>query len=220
MGGTFPMLPMLSTFPLATINHLLVQEPWARQQLLRHAGKVAAVVIGAATVRLRVGGDGLVEAAPVDEAAAMTIRVAASDLPLILQNRERAISYVTIDGDAEFANTISQLAATLRWDAGHDLEKVVGPIAATRLVDGARALFGAAVTGQRKLAENVAEFLTEEQAVLVRPALVESLRSGVVRLRDDVERAAKRLERLEQKLARMQDQRVAIAPASPSTDHQ
>lgn len=216
------MLPMLSTmfstFPLATINHLLAQEPWARQQLLRHAGKVAAVVVGANTLRLRVGGDGLIESASTDAPAAMTIRVAASDLPLILQNRERAVSYVTIEGDAEFANTISQLAATLRWDAGHDLEKVVGPIAATRLVDGARALVGAAVTGQRKLLENAAEFLTEERAVLVRPAMVESLRVGVVRLRDDVERAAKRLDKLEQKLARLQDQRAA--PASPSTDHQ
>jgi len=219
MRETLPMSPFL--LPLtATINHLLVQEPWARQQLLRHAGKVAAVVVGTATVRLRVGGDGLAEAAPADESAAMTIRVAASDVPLILQNRERAFSYVTIEGDAEFANTISQLAATLRWDAGHDLEKVVGPIAAVRLVDGVRSLFGAAVTGQRKLLENVAEFLAEERAVLVRPALAESLTAGVVRLRDDVERAAKRLEKLEQKLARMGDQRAAAAPTPPSTDHQ
>jgi ubiquinone biosynthesis protein UbiJ len=213
-------------FPLtATINHLLVQEPWARQQLLRHTGKVAAVVVGSATLRLRVAGDGLVETVAAgamvgDAAADMTVRVAPSDLPLILQNREKAFSYVKIEGDADFANTISQLAATVRWDAGHDLEKIVGPIAATRLVDGARSLFGAAVTGQRKLAENLAEFFTEEQPVLVRPALVDGLAAGVVRLRDDVERAAKRIEKLERQLAARLENGIAAAPKSPSTDHQ
>jgi ubiquinone biosynthesis protein UbiJ len=37
--------------------------------------------------------------------------------------------------------------------------------------------------------------------LLVRPAMLEELAGDVTRLRDDVERAAKRLARLEQKLA-------------------
>ena len=68
--------------------------------------------------------------------ASVTIRIQPSDLALIMQNRERAFSYVKIEGDAEFANAISQLSKSLRWDAEHDLEKVFGPIAAVRLVSG------------------------------------------------------------------------------------
>ncbi|MYM98423.1 ubiquinone biosynthesis accessory factor UbiJ [Duganella vulcania] len=184
----------------AAINHLLAQEPWARKELLRHAGKIAAIDTGAVVLRLRVTADGMLEAAPPEEPARVTIRVKLSDLPLIAQNRERAFSYVQIEGDAEFANAISNLSKSLRWEAEHDLEKVVGPIAAVRAVSGARSVFEAIKTGHQKLAENVAEFLLDEKPVLIRPQTVEAFSADVVRLRDDVERAAKRLAKLEQKL--------------------
>jgi len=184
----------------AAINHLLAQEPWARQALQRHSGKIAVIDAGSAALRLRVTSDGYLEPAPADEAARVTIRLKLSDLPLIAQNRERAFSYVQIEGDAEFANAISSLSKSLRWEAEHDLEKVLGPVAAVRMVSGARAAFAAVRDSHRKLAENVAEFLLDEKQVLVRPHTVEDFSSGVVRLRDDVERAAKRLAKLEQKL--------------------
>ncbi|MES2160359.1 MAG: SCP2 sterol-binding domain-containing protein [Pseudomonadota bacterium] len=184
----------------AAINHLLAQEPWARKELQRHAGKIAAIDTGAVVLRLRVTADGMLEAAPPEEPARVTIRVKLSDLPLIAQNRERAFSYVQIEGDAEFANAISNLSKSLRWEAEHDLEKVVGPIAAVRMVSGARSVFEAIRNGHQKLAENVAEFLLDEKPVLLRPQTVEAFSADVVRLRDDVERAAKRLAKLEQKL--------------------
>ena len=184
----------------AAVNHLLAQEPWAREQLRRHAGKVACIDAGTVALRLRVTDDGMFEPAPADEAARVTIRVKLSDLPLIAQNRERAFSYVRIEGDADFANAISSLGTSLRWEAEADLEKVVGPVAAVRMVAGAKAAFEAVKTGHQKLAENVAEFLLDEKQVLVRPQAVEEFSTDVVRLRDDVERAAKRLAKLEQKL--------------------
>src|SRR5471032_2552249 len=192
--NAIPSAATLLTPVAATINHLLAQEPWARQTLLPHAGKVAVIDTGVAVLRLRVTVDGMVETAPAEAEPRVTIRVQPADLPLIAQNRERAFSYVKIDGDAEFANTISQLSKSLRWEAEHDLEKVVGAVAAVRLVSGARAAFDALKTGHRKLTENVAEFLADEQAVLLRPAAVDAWSA-------DVERAAKRIAKLEQKLA-------------------
>ncbi|MYM35955.1 sterol-binding protein [Duganella sp. FT94W] len=185
----------------AAINHLLAQETWARQALQRHAGKIAVIDAGAVALRLRVTADGYVEPAPAEEAARVTIRVKLSDLPLIAQNRERAFSYVQIEGDAEFANAISSLSQSLRWEAEHDLEKVIGPIAAVRAVAGAKAALEAVRSGQQKLAENVAEFLLDEKQLLVRPHTVDAWSADVTRLRDDVERAAKRLAKLEQKLS-------------------
>ncbi|OEZ97512.1 ubiquinone biosynthesis accessory factor UbiJ [Duganella phyllosphaerae] len=184
----------------AVINHLLAQEPWARRELQRHAGKVAAIDAGVASLRLRVTVDGLLEAAPAEAVASVTIRVKPTDLPLIVQDRERAFSYVRIEGDAEFANALSSLSQSLRWEAEVDLEKVVGPLAANRMVSGARAALGAVKAGHQKIAENVAEYLLDEKQLLVRPHAVEELSADVTRLRDDVERAAKRLAKLEQKL--------------------
>ena len=205
----------LSASGVATINHLLAQEAWARDTLMRHAGKTACIDTGHLRLCMRVARDGMLETAGGDDVPSVTIHVKLSDLPLILQNSERAFSYVRIDGDAEFANTISQLSKGLRWDAEHDLERVIGPIGAARLVGGARGAAGAATAAGRRLAENVAEFLLEERRVLVRPSRVDAFADDVSRLRDDVERSAKRIARLEQKLAQQPAQQL-----EPNTDPQ
>ena len=195
---------MLATPAVATINHLLAQEAWARESLMRHAGKEACIDLGKGghlALRLRVARDGMLEPGTDQSPANVTIRVKLTDLPLILQNRDRAFSYVKIEGDAEFANTISSLSKGLRWDAEYDLERIVGPLGARGLVQGARGAAGGALGAGRRLAENVAEFLLEERPVLVRPAAVSEFAADVVRLRDDVERTAKRIAKLEQRLA-------------------
>ncbi|HEY0060847.1 MAG TPA: SCP2 sterol-binding domain-containing protein [Telluria sp.] len=199
--NSFDPQSTLMTPAVAAINHLLAQEAWARDALAMHAGKVACIDAGAIVLRLRVSVDGMVETGAAEEAANVTIRVKLADLPLIAQNRERAFSYVKIEGDAEFANTISQLSKGLRWEAEHDLERFLGPIAATRLVGGARSVLGAAVAGQQKLAENIAEYFLEEKPLLIRPEAVDDFATEVNRLRDDLERTAKRIARLEAKLA-------------------
>lgn len=48
----------------AAINHLLAQEPWARKELQRHAGKIAAIDTGAVVLRLRVTADGMLKGWP------------------------------------------------------------------------------------------------------------------------------------------------------------
>lgn len=205
----------VSASAVATINHLLAQEAWARDTLMRHAGKTACIDTGHLRLCMRVTRDGMLETAgtadDADNVPSVTIHVKLTDLPLILQNSERAFSYVRIDGDAEFANTISQLSKGLRWDAEHDLERVIGPIGAVRLVGGARGAVNAAATAGRRLAENVAEFLLEEKRVLVRPHHVETFAGDVSRLRDDVERSAKRIARLEQQLDQKLAQRHAAS---------
>jgi ubiquinone biosynthesis protein UbiJ len=197
---------------IAVINHLLAQQPWASRQLALHAGKLACIDVGAFALLLHVTGDGMVDAAPLDAAANVTIRLNLADLPLIAQNPDRAFSYVKIDGDAEFANAISQLSKSLRWDAEHDLEAIVGQIASRRIVAGVKAGANAVVSSQQKLFENLVEYLQEEQLLLVRPGSVEGFGQDVVRLRDDVERAAKRMEKLEKAL----EQALARKAAKPT----
>ena len=204
----------LSAPAVATINHLLAQEAWARDALMRHAGKTACIDTGHLRLCMRVARDGMLETAEAEDVPSVTIHVKLSDLPLILQNSDRAFSYVRIDGDAEFANTISQLSKGLRWDAEHDLARLIGPIGAVRLVGGARGAFGSATSAGRRLAENVAEFLLEEKRVLVRPNHVDGFAGEVSRLRDDVERSAKRIAKLEQRLEQQLEQKLTQRDAA------
>jgi ubiquinone biosynthesis protein UbiJ len=195
---------VLTTPAVAAINHLLAQEAWARDALARHAGKEARIDTGHLALRVLVSRDGMLEASQSEGEGgepAVTLRLKLADLPLIAQDRKRALSYVKIEGDAEFANTLSQLANGLRWDVEHDLERVIGPLGAHRLAEGGRRAALGALDAGRRLAENLAEFLVEERPVLVRPSLRDEFAANVVRLRDDVERTAKRIAKLEQRLA-------------------
>jgi ubiquinone biosynthesis protein UbiJ len=188
---------MISSSFAAAVNHLLSREPWARDRLAPHAGKVACLDAGLAAARLKVAADGMLHAAASDAEADVTIRMKMADLPAIAQDRERAFSYVRVEGDAEFANAISQLSQSLKWEAEEDLSRWIGDIAARRAVAGAKAAAEAAKSTGQKLAENVAEYFLEENPLLVRPQSVDDFAAEVARLRDDVERLGKRIEKLE-----------------------
>ena len=181
---------------LAVTNHLLAQEPWARGKLAAHAGKIACLDLGLMVVSAQVAPDGMLQAGAAGEPANVRICVKLADLPLIMQDRERAFSYVSVEGDADFANTISQLSQSLRWEAEHDLSQWVGDIAATRIVAGAKAALDGAKSTRQKLAENVAEYLLEENPMLMRTQAVADFCADVTKLRDDSERLAKRIEKL------------------------
>ena len=200
-ANPFTSQTALTTPAVKAINHLLAQEAWARDALELHAGKEALIDASGMALRMRVTRDGMVEASRSDEPANVTIRVKLADLPLIARNRDRAFSYVKIEGDAEFANTISQLSKGLRWEAEHDIERLMGPVAATRIAGAARSAFEHVRATHKKVTENLAEYFVEEKPLLVPKVAVQEFTDDVTRLRDDVERAAKRIARLEQKLA-------------------
>ena len=182
----------------ATINHLLSRQPALRETLISHAGKTAKIDTGLFNFCLHVAADGLLEAGS-DDNVNVTIRIKAADLPQILANKERAFSYVTIEGDADFAKAISELANNLRWEAEEDLAPLVGDIAAVRIVHGARASLAAILTTGKKLSENMAEYLLEENPVLLHRQVAETFAADVAVLRDDTERLTKRIALLEQK---------------------
>jgi ubiquinone biosynthesis protein UbiJ len=181
----------------SAINHLLADATRAREKLASHTGKVARFDTGLANFELQVLADGFVAQADQGSTPAVTVTMKAGDLPLIARDPDKAFSYVNIEGDADFANTISQVAKTVRWDAEGDLSKLFGDIVATRMVAGAKSGLTMLKTTHRKLAENMAEYLLEENPVLVRPQQVSDFSTEVARLRDDVERMQKRVEKLE-----------------------
>jgi ubiquinone biosynthesis protein UbiJ len=179
----------------ATLNHLLSRQPSLREKLSSHAGKVARVDAGVMQLNIAVASDGLLQAADAEPNVTITINPA--ELPQILANMDRAFSYVSISGDADLARTISEVANGLQWDAEEDLAPFVGDIAAVRIVQAARETTGTMKAGARKLVENIAEYLLEENPTLLYRSAGEAFASDVSVLRDDVERLGKRIVLLE-----------------------
>ncbi|WP_354683221.1 SCP2 sterol-binding domain-containing protein [Cupriavidus necator] len=200
----------LATPAVSALNHLLEQEPWARNQLVPYAGRVIRFDAAAFVLSLKVTEHGCTEFAPEAEAPAVTLRVPVQQWPLVAADvaeggQAAALRHVRIEGDAELANTVSALARNLRWDAAEDLSLALrgilgGPLSdsvAQRVVDGARQVHEQATRVGRALVDNVTDYLLDERPTLVRHAALEEFGTEVGRVRDSLARLEKRLERLE-----------------------
>jgi ubiquinone biosynthesis protein UbiJ len=118
-------------------------------------------------------------------------------LPLLLARDETALKQVALEGSAEMASTVQYLFRHLAWDVEEDLSKVFGDVVAHRLASEGRAFAAWQRDAALRLAENFAEYWTEEQPLLAPPADLESFRREVDALRDDTARLEERIERLE-----------------------
>ena len=181
---------------IAVVNHLLSRQPVLCERLRAHAGGVACLDVGIMQLKLAVAADGLFQLAGNAEPN-VTIRIKPADLPQVVVNMEKAFSYVTISGDADFARTISEIANELHWEPEEDLAPFFGDIAAVRITQAARTTLSQAKSGGRKFFENMAEYLLEENPTLMYRQAGVKFASDVAVIRDDVERLAKRIASLE-----------------------
>ena len=180
----------------AAINHLLAQASWAREKLMPFAGHAALIKLPPFEAAFLVGEDGCI-AAPTPEAELeVTISLPAATPLLALQGKDTVMRAARIEGSAEFAEALGFVIRNLRWDAEEDLSRVVGDIAAHRIVAGTEQFIGWQQQAARNLAVNLAEYFTEEQPLIARQADIAEFSNDIDRLRDDVARLEKRLQRL------------------------
>lgn len=186
----------------AAINHALRGEAWARERLVKHAGKTVRLEVAPWSVTAVVMEDGLLGTAPDAATADVSLALSASALPSIAFGAfgdgvpAAAMRHVRIVGDADLAHLMSTLFQHLRWDVEDDLSRVVGDAAAHRLVSSAQALVGQARQVRGRLAENLVEYLTEERPTLVTRESVRAHADAVRTLTEDLDRLEKRIARL------------------------
>ena len=181
-------------FSLA-LNHLLEAEPAARERLAPFAGQtveVRAPLLPALTFTILPGGK--VAAGGAEPALVVTLK---PELPAALaKGEDHAMRAVDVSGDERLAAEVGWLVRNLRWDAEEDLSRLVGDVAARRLAQGARDLFAWQSDALARLAESFADYVTEENRMVIARAEHESFAAAVSRLRDAVERLEKRIGRL------------------------
>lgn len=182
----------------AGLNHLFAQQPWAAERLKAFAGQCVEFRCPPfPNLRLAVLDTGFLGEAPADAASALVVKLEPAALPFVIARDEHALKEVQIEGSAELASTVQYLSRHLVWDIEEDLSMFFGDIVAHRLVSGGRAFAAWQRDAATRLAENLVEYWTEEQPLLVHPADVESFRREVDRLREDASQIEKRIERLE-----------------------
>ena len=184
---------------LRLLNRVLNDYPAAQSRLVAYAGKTIGVKIARVEMRLRVTVDGRFEMlgdGSADVQLDVTLTIPLRLLPTLALKQESAYRQVEFTGDTELAALLSELARHLKWDVEEDLSHVVGDIAAHRVVDSAKSLHAWGNDASRRLAENIAEYLTEERDVLITQRDAEDFARQVETLRDDTDRLEKRVARL------------------------
>ena len=187
---------LLSQSLVSVLNHLLRNEPWARKRLLEYVGKAVKFELPLADFTLAIDANGLV-CAYVDQPVVVTLTIPEIAIAAFcIEGKTGALKRIRIEGDAEFAATLSELMEHLRWEAEEDLAKLIGPTAAHGLVSTAHA---AQQQGQRWIKnymENWIEYTLYEKPILVNHHSLETFTQQVVTLRDDLSRLEKRIEHL------------------------
>jgi len=176
----------------AALNHMLAREPWARAALAPFAGRSARLQAAPFSVQLAIVADGgfSADAGP----PTVTIGVDAAALPRVLLEPKAALRNVRLDGDAEFAQALSNVLQKLRPEPEEDLARFVGDAAAVRIVGLLRAALAGAREAGSRLVSQTADYLVAENPMLVSRLEMASFADDVGRLRDEVERLAKRIE--------------------------
>ena len=192
-GSTFAF-PVIRFF-----NRVLSDYPAARQRLRAHHGKVIAAQVGPVQTRMRittagemelVGDSGAATSAP-DADVSLTIPL--SLLPGLATKEATALRQIEFTGDSELAATLSDIARNIEWDMEADLSRVVGDVAAHRLVDTAQRARAWQTDAGQRLTANVAEYLTEERRAFISTRELEDLAQQNEILRDDLARLDARL---------------------------
>ena len=187
----------------AALNRALALDEDTRAALRPLDGQRVALHLSAPPLALeiRVAGDAL-RVGPVDVANAPDLGVRTTlsgllgQLPMFRRDAAPPVGKLRIEGDAELARRLQQLARQFDPDWQLPFTRVFGDIAGVQIARAmASALKHARVAG-RNAAETAAEYVTEERRDVVPRAELDAFHDDVDALRDDVERIAAKVARL------------------------
>lgn len=189
---------MLSSFILATANHLLASAPWARDRLQAHAGRTARLSFQPIlNIDFSIAAEGQLASWESDEAPDVVLKLSPNQLPALLSGgTAKLMGEVRIEGNAELAEALGFVFRNLRWDAEEDLSRLLGDMAAHRILDGGRQIANHGQLALGRAGSNIGEFLAYESGLLTPAGALEGLSVELVELRDRLARLDKRVGKL------------------------
>lgn len=117
-------------------------------------------------------------------------------LPMFRRDDAPPVGKLRIEGDAELARRLQQLAQRFDPDWQQPFVRVFGEVLGVQVAKAVSAGLKQAQVAGRNLAETAAEYVTEESRDVVPRAELDAFHDDVDALRDDVERIAAKIARL------------------------
>ncbi len=183
---------------VSALNHVLINEHWARKKLLAFVGQTAQIEVYPLHISIAVTADGLfVSDTNSIQQPNVVIYLPDNTLFKVISGESGAVfAAARISGSADFAEALAFVFRNIKWDAEADLAGLIGDIPASRTMSTLFSLFERQKSAAINIAQNIKEYLTEESVQLTPQRDLEAFGQAVNILRDDLERLEKRISRL------------------------
>lgn len=182
---------------------MLKAEPWAMEELARHASKVIVLSLPIGNLSFEIAPEGSLLALTNVDTPALELEVSPEVLSALAGGqgnlREQAMKSVKITGDADLAQLLGRLAGQIRWEYEEDLARFIGDAPANFAVRQGKKIVSAGKSAATDLLENMVEYVSEERKVLLNKRDFMIRKSELSALRDAVDRIEKRIQLLERK---------------------
>jgi len=187
----------------AALNRALALDPDTREALKPLDGRKIALSLEAPALALQIAvADGRLQVGPVesseepDLAVRSTLGGLLGQLPFLRKDNAAPVGRVRVSGDAELARRLQALADRFDPDWQQPFVAVFGEIVGVQVANAARGALRQLRSVGGNLAQNAAEFVTEESRDVVGRAELNAFHDDVDALRDDVERLQAKVDRL------------------------
>ena len=191
-GSAVSALP--ETALAGLLNHLLSQHSWATARLRLHVGKTLQLRLPLNSAVLTIQEDGSL--APAMPGASVDATLIPNPLAWLTSSDARFISG---GEDAVLAKELADTLGKMRWDAEEDLSRILGDIAAHRLVSTATGVLEWHKNAAETIARSWVEHWQEEKPVLAQPEQVHAFFKEVDEVHDRVEQLEQAIKRLQPK---------------------
>ena len=184
------------------LNRIVALDPDTAGALERLGGRRIGLALEAPPIALDITVDaGRLKVGPPKEEPDLGIRATLSgvlsQLPFLRQDGAPPVGKVRLNGDAELARTLQQLAQRFDPDWEKPFADVFGGIIGPQIARALREALKAGAGFAKGFSRDTVDYLTEESRDLVGKAELSAFHDDVDALRDRVERLAARLARLD-----------------------
>ena len=168
------------------LNHLLLQNDWMQSKLIDHKNKILAIEISGLKNIFIVEENGQLRSLNESKKIDCIIKLTINDfINQVVNNKNGKIS---IEGDMELANQVTQVLKNIKWDIEEDLSKYIGDIPAVHTTKFLKKVFNSSQRNMFNLTSSLIEYWQEESPILAKKRNVEIFNSKVDKIVEDVER--------------------------------
>ena len=185
---------MIQKIKKIILDHLLSQNDWMQTKLIDHKDKVVVIEISGLKLILKIDEKGLLHSLNETKEFDCIIKLTVNDFINQLINKNNG--NISIKGDLELANQVSQVLKRIEWDVEEDLSQYIGDIPATQ----ATKVLKKIVTNSQKNISNISgallEYWQEENKILTKKRDVGIFNSEVDKIVEDTERLEAKIKKI------------------------